>query len=101
MLQFRPDLLICGILSGIGSRAIRPLLGIVDPLNVMTMPNRVAAYSAFDVFCHALESYTALPYNQRSPRPINPHNRPAYQVWQVPTHVLNAGTLNCFMSSYE
>ncbi|XP_067934308.1 hydroxyacid-oxoacid transhydrogenase, mitochondrial-like [Watersipora subatra] len=65
--------------TGIGSRAIRPLLGIVDPLNVMTMPNRVAAYSAFDVFCHALESYTALPYNKRSPRPANPINRPAYQ----------------------
>ena len=66
--------------TGIGSRALRPLLGIVDPLNVMTMPNRVAAFSAFDVFCHALESYTALPYYQRAPRPTNPINRPAYQV---------------------
>ncbi|PKU30449.1 hydroxyacid-oxoacid mitochondrial [Limosa lapponica baueri] len=28
---------------------------------------------------HALESYTALPYNMRSPCPSNPINRPAYQ----------------------
>ena len=66
--------------TGIGSRVLRPLLGIVDPLNCMTMPNRVAAFSAFDVFCHALESFTALPYYERSPRPTNPINRPAYQV---------------------
>lgn len=26
-----------------------------------------------------MESYTAIPYNQRSPRPDNPINRPAYQ----------------------
>lgn len=30
-------------------------------------------------FSHALESYTALPYNMRSPCPSNPINRPAYQ----------------------
>lgn len=30
-------------------------------------------------FSHALESYTALPYHQRSPCPPNPINRPAYQ----------------------
>lgn len=28
---------------------------------------------------HALESYTALPYNMRSPCPTNPITRPAYQ----------------------
>lgn len=30
-------------------------------------------------FSHALESYTALPYDQRSPCPANPADRPAYQ----------------------
>lgn len=66
--------------EGIGQRALRPLLGMVDPLNVMTMPKSVATYSALDVFCHALESFTAIPYNKRPPRPDNPLKRPAYQV---------------------
>ena len=34
---------------GIGSRALRPLLGIIDPLHVKYMPKNVAAYSGFDV----------------------------------------------------
>uniref|UniRef100_A0A6J0V469 Hydroxyacid-oxoacid transhydrogenase, mitochondrial n=2 Tax=Pogona vitticeps TaxID=103695 RepID=A0A6J0V469_9SAUR len=65
--------------TGIASRAIKPFLGIIDPLHTFHMPERVMANSGFDVLCHALESYTALPYNQRSPCPSNPMNRPAYQ----------------------
>nr|XP_039250952.1 hydroxyacid-oxoacid transhydrogenase, mitochondrial-like [Styela clava] len=65
--------------TGIANRALRPTLGIVDPLLLQSMPNRVTCYSGFDVLCHALESYTAIPFNQRKPRPSNPLYRPAYQ----------------------
>nr|XP_056710351.1 hydroxyacid-oxoacid transhydrogenase, mitochondrial isoform X1 [Euleptes europaea] len=65
--------------TGIASRAIKPSLGLIDPSHTMHMPERVMANSGFDVLCHALESYTALPYHERSPCPSNPLNRPAYQ----------------------
>ncbi|XP_076156282.1 hydroxyacid-oxoacid transhydrogenase, mitochondrial isoform X1 [Alosa pseudoharengus] len=65
--------------TGIASRVLRPVLGIVDPLHTLHMPSRVAANSGFDVLCHALESYTALPYSDRSPCPPTPLHRPAYQ----------------------
>ncbi|KAI6172795.1 Hydroxyacid-oxoacid transhydrogenase [Aphelenchoides besseyi] len=65
--------------TGIRLRAIKPLLAIVDPLNVMSMPRNVAIYSGFDVLCHALESYTAKPYTERGPRPNTPAERPVYQ----------------------
>ncbi|XP_033011217.1 hydroxyacid-oxoacid transhydrogenase, mitochondrial isoform X1 [Lacerta agilis] len=65
--------------TGIASRAIKPFLGLIDPLHTLHMPKHVTANGGFDVLCHALESYTALPYNQRSPCPSNPMNRPAYQ----------------------
>ncbi|XP_032466338.1 hydroxyacid-oxoacid transhydrogenase, mitochondrial isoform X3 [Phocoena sinus] len=65
--------------TGIASRAIKPTLGLIDPLHTLYMPERVIANSGFDVLCHALESYTALPYHMRSPCPANPISRPAYQ----------------------
>ncbi|TPX73594.1 hypothetical protein CcCBS67573_g05140 [Chytriomyces confervae] len=65
--------------TGIASRALKPTLGIIDPLNTRTMAPQVHVSSGLDVLCHALESYTAIPYNMRSPRPKDPIDRPAYQ----------------------
>ena len=65
--------------TGIAHRALKPTLGICDPLNTRTMPSAVHASSGLDVLCHSLESWTAIPYHSRTPRPENPINRPAYQ----------------------
>lgn len=65
--------------TGIAHRALKPTLGICDPLNTRTMPSAVHASSGLDVLCHSLESWTAIPYHQRTPRPTNPLARPAYQ----------------------
>ncbi|MCJ1364439.1 hypothetical protein MMC16_003550 [Acarospora aff. strigata] len=65
--------------TGIAHRALKPTLGICDPLNTRTMPSAVHASSGLDVLCHSLESWTAIPYHERVPRPTNPINRPAYQ----------------------
>ncbi|KAK2761717.1 hypothetical protein FQN54_001545 [Arachnomyces sp. PD_36] len=65
--------------TGVAHRNMKPTLGICDPLNTRTMPPAVHASSGLDVLCHSLESWTAIPYNQRTPRPQNPINRPAYQ----------------------
>ncbi|KAJ1903480.1 hypothetical protein LPJ81_003036 [Coemansia sp. IMI 209127] len=65
--------------TGIADRALRPMLGIIDPLNTRSMPQQVRLASGLDVLCHAIESYTAIPYTMRGPAPANPLNRPAYQ----------------------
>jgi hydroxyacid-oxoacid transhydrogenase len=64
--------------TGISHPALRPLLGIVDPSNTSTLPPMVAAFTGLDVLTHALESLTALPFNQR-PAPEHPGVRPPYQ----------------------
>ncbi|MGY8825795.1 MAG: hydroxyacid-oxoacid transhydrogenase [Candidatus Latescibacterota bacterium] len=64
--------------TGIAHRHLKPTLGLVDPDNTRTLPPAVAASTGLDVLSHALESYTAIPYDQR-PRPERPQLRPAYQ----------------------
>jgi hydroxyacid-oxoacid transhydrogenase len=53
-------------------------MGIVDPDNTRTMPKLAAACTGLDVLTHALESMTALPFDQR-PAPESIEMRPAYQ----------------------
>ncbi len=64
--------------TGIAHRRLKPTLGLVDPENTRTLPAMAAAATGLDVFSHALESYTALPFTER-PRPERPLVRPAYQ----------------------
>ncbi|MFN0199501.1 MAG: hydroxyacid-oxoacid transhydrogenase [Planctomycetaceae bacterium] len=64
--------------TGIAHRYLKPALGIVDCDNTRSMPAAVAACTGLDVLSHALESYTAIPYDRR-PLPARPIERPAYQ----------------------
>lgn len=63
---------------GIAQRALRPTRALIDPACALTLPAAVVASSGFDVLCHALESYTALPYTRR-PRPEPGTARPMSQ----------------------
>lgn len=65
--------------TGIASRVMKPTLGIVDTLNTISCPTAVHISAGLDVLGHSLESYTAIPYYERMPRPANPMLRPAYQ----------------------
>jgi hydroxyacid-oxoacid transhydrogenase len=65
--------------TGIANKALKPTLALIDPDNTAHAPAPVAAASGFDVLCHALESYTALPFNERGPRPATPSQRATYQ----------------------
>ncbi len=72
------DLVSRRVKTGIASKYVRPTLGIVDWDNTRTQPAAVAASAGLDVLSHALESFTALPYDQRL-RPARPSERSAYQ----------------------
>lgn len=64
--------------TGISHRRLKPTLGILDPDHTRTLPPQVAAACGLDVLCHAIESFTAIPYASR-PLPDRPILRPAYQ----------------------
>lgn len=63
--------------TGISSLHLRPSLALVDPVTTHTLPAGVIAATGFDVLTHAIESFTARPYNSR--RKPAPGARPPYQ----------------------
>ena len=64
--------------TGISSRLLKPTLGYLDPEHTRTLPPAVTASAGLDVLCHAVESYTVIPFTDR-PRPSRPSLRPTYQ----------------------
>ena len=64
--------------TGIANIRLKPTLGLLDPNNTRTLPPLVSASTGLDVIVHAIESYTAIPFNKR-PKPDRPLLRPAYQ----------------------
>ena len=71
------DLLDLHLKTGISHAYIRPTVGIIDPINTISVPPIVTAACGLDVLCHALESYISRPYDSR-PRPPSPADRPPY-----------------------
>jgi hydroxyacid-oxoacid transhydrogenase len=64
--------------TGIAGLKLKPTLGLLDPENARTQPPMVIASTGLDVLTHAAESYTTLPFTERS-KPARPSLRPAYQ----------------------
>lgn len=62
---------------GISHAWLRPRLAIVDPTTTLSLPADVTAASGMDVLCHALESWTAIPFAAKARAP-EPAKRPAY-----------------------
>ncbi len=72
--------------TGISHPALRPRLAIVDPLVTASQPRGVTIASGMDVLCHALESYTARPFDARprtdaASRPVYNGANPISDIW--------------------
>lgn len=57
------DVLSLKVKTGISHARLRPTLAVIDPLLTVTQPPGVTAACGMDILCHALESYTARPYD--------------------------------------
>jgi alcohol dehydrogenase class IV len=57
------DVLGLRVKTGISHPRLRPTLAVVDPELSMSQPAGVTAAAGMDILCHALESYTARPYD--------------------------------------
>ena len=71
------DVLGLKVKTGISHPRLRPTMAVVDPLNTVSLPQNVTAATGMDVLCHALESFTARPFDSR-PRYASPDKRVAY-----------------------
>ncbi|TVR97737.1 MAG: iron-containing alcohol dehydrogenase [Rhodospirillales bacterium] len=72
------DLVESHVKTGISSKWLKPALAVVDPTTTESLPAGVVACTGFDVFTHAIESFTARPFTSRD-RPASPELRPPYQ----------------------
>jgi hydroxyacid-oxoacid transhydrogenase len=92
------DVLDLKVKTGISHARLRPALAVVDPLLTMTQPAAVTAAAGMDVLCHALESYTAMPYTlfpRKSPEQRVPYcgANPVADMWSRQALTLLARSL--------
>ncbi|MGI8521878.1 MAG: hydroxyacid-oxoacid transhydrogenase [Nocardioides sp.] len=57
------DVLSLHVKTGISHPALRPTLAVVDPSLTESQPKMVTASAGMDILCHAVESWTARPYD--------------------------------------
>ena len=91
------DVLAQRVKSGISHARLRPTLAVVDPLLTLTQPAAVTASAGMDILCHALESYTARPYDsvaRKQPEQRVPYcgANPVSDMWSEKALSLLAGS---------
>ncbi|HET7386271.1 MAG TPA: hydroxyacid-oxoacid transhydrogenase [Nocardioidaceae bacterium] len=90
------DVLDQHVKSGISHPRLRPTLAVVDPRLTATQPSGVTASCGMDILCHALESWTARPYDsfdRKSPEQRVPYcgANPIADMWSEKAMGLLAG----------
>jgi len=71
------DLVEHKVKTGISSKFLRPTLAVIDPVTTHTLPPGVVAATGFDVLTHAIESFTARPFDSKDK--ATAATRPPYQ----------------------
>lgn len=83
--------------TGISHPRLRPTLAIVDPELTLTQPAGVTAAAGMDILCHALESFTARPYQSYEHKLANERvpycgSNPIADMWSEKALSLMAGS---------
>ncbi len=91
------DVLAQKVKTGISHARLRPTLAVVDPRLTATQPSGVTAAAGMDILCHALESYTARPYDSyeaKRPEQRVPYcgSNPIADMWSEKALSLLAGS---------